>query len=124
MMTIFQIISVVIIICTGSLLEGFERRNPNLFWGIIVIFLSFNTGSLIYRPDASKSDLEQTLFNIRSGSDSTKNIVIIQTSQGKRKKINIITHRRLEKFFPDWEDRISYQENREKVYKEAMIKRL
>jgi hypothetical protein len=49
--------------------------------------------------------------------------VIIQTSLGKREKINIVTHRRLEKFFPDWEGRIAYQENRERVYKAAMIKR-
>lgn len=49
--------------------------------------------------------------------------MIIQTSLGKRKKINIVTHRRLEKFFLDWEERIAYQENREKIYKAAMIRR-
>jgi hypothetical protein len=48
--------------------------------------------------------------------------VIIQTGLGKR-EINIITHRRLEKFFPEWEGRITYQKSREKVYKAAMIKR-
>jgi hypothetical protein len=70
----------------------------------------------------SPSYTEQTILNIRSGSEPTKKIVIIQTSLGKR-KINIVTHRRLEKFFPDWEGRIAYQKNREKVYKAAMIKR-
>lgn len=49
--------------------------------------------------------------------------MIIETSQGEKKKINILTHRRLEKFFPDWEERIAYQEDREKVYKAAMKRR-
>ena len=35
----------------------------------------------------------------------------------------MVTHRRLERFFPDWEERIAYQKNREKVYKGAMRKR-
>lgn len=37
--------------------------------------------------------------------------------------MDIVTYRRLDIFFPDWKERITYQENREKVYKAAMLKR-
>jgi hypothetical protein len=125
-MTIFQITLVITIIFMGNFLASLERKSPKLFWGLILmlmlIFTSFDKDSLIYNHNTSPSYTEQTISNIRSGSEPTKKIVIIQTSLGKR-KINIVTHRRLEKFFPDWEGRIAYQKNREKVYKAAMIKR-
>lgn len=110
----------------GSFLERLERNSPN-FWALIgmsmLVFISLDKYSVIYNHNTSSSYTEQIISKIRSGSDPTKQIVIIQTSQGKRKKINMITHRRLERFFPDWEERIAYQEDREKVYKVAMIKR-
>ena len=125
-MTIFQITLVVTIIFMGSFLESLERKTPKLLWGVIfmlmLIFTSLDKDSLIYNRNTSPSYTEQTISSIRSGSEPRKKIVIIQTSLGKR-KINIVTHRRLEKFFPDWEGRIAYQKNREKVYKAAMIKR-
>jgi hypothetical protein len=125
-MTIFQITLVITIIFMGNFLASLERKSPKLFWGLIImlmlIFTSFDKDSLIYNHNTSPSYTEQTISNIRSGSEPTKKIVIIQTSLGKR-KINIVTHRRLEKFFPDWEGRIAYQKNREKIYKAAMIKR-
>jgi len=125
-MTIFQITLVITIIFMGNFLASLERKSPKLFWGLIImlmlIFTSFDKDSLIYNHNTSPSYTEQTISNIRSGSEPTKKIVIIQTNLGKR-KINIVTHRRLEKFFPDWEGRIAYQKNREKVYKAAMIRR-
>ena len=125
-MTIFQITLVITIIFMGNFLASLERKSPKLFWGLIImlmlIFTSFDKDSLIYNHNTSPSYTEQTISNIRSGSEPTKKIVIIQTNLGKR-KINIVTHRRLEKFFPDWEERIAYQKNREKVYKAAMIRR-
>ena len=93
----------------------------------MLVFTSLNENSVIHNHNTSQSYTEQIILKMRSGSnpiiDPTKSFIIIQTSQGKRKKINIVTHRRLEKFFPDWEGRIRYQEEREKVYKTAMIKR-
>lgn len=58
-----------------------------------------------------------------SSSDSTKKFVTIKTSHGKELKIDIVFHRRLEKSFPDWEERITYQQDREKVYQAAMLRR-
>ena len=49
--------------------------------------------------------------------------MLIEISPEKRKKINIVTHRRLEIFFPDWEEQIAYQKNRKKVSKVAIRKR-
>jgi hypothetical protein len=128
-MTIFQIILVITIIFMGRFLERLERESPKLFWGLIsmlmLVFTSLDKDSVIYNHNTSTSPpyTEQIISKSRSGSEPTKKIVIIQTSLGKRKKINIVTHRRLEKFFSDWGERIAYQENREKVYKAAMIKR-
>lgn len=79
--------------------------------------------SNLHNHTTSLSYSEKISSTLRAGSDNSENIVIIEISPGKRKKINIVTHRRLERFFPDWEERIAYQENREKVYKSAMIKR-
>jgi hypothetical protein len=124
-MTIFQILLIISIIFMGNFFERLERESPNLFWGLTIVlataFTSIDENSLIHNP--SPTYTEQILLKTRGGSDSGQAIVTIRTSLGKRKKINIITHRRLEKFFPDWEERMAYQENREKVYKSAMIKR-
>jgi hypothetical protein len=122
-MPIFKITLVIIIVFIGSFLERFERKSPKLLWGLIfMLMLIFTSLDKDYNHNTSPSYTEQTISRIRSGSEPRKKIVIIQTSLGKR-KINIVTHRRLEKFFPDWEGRIAYQKNREKVYKAAMIKR-
>jgi hypothetical protein len=100
-----------------------------LFWAVIFLlaigFTLFNQDSLIHNINPSST--KQIVFTTCGGSDSKSNpaqaIITIRTSQGKTKKIDIITHRRLEKFFPDWQNRMDYQESREKVYKAAMIKR-
>lgn len=109
----------------GSFLERLERESPKFLWGLILmlmlVFTSLDQDSVIQNHNTSISP--SYTEKIRGGSKPTEKIVIIQTSLGKRKKINIVTHRRLEKFFPDWEERVTYQEDREKVYKVAMIKR-
>lgn len=122
-MRIFQITLVITIIFMGSFLDSLERKSPKLLWGIIFIYyVIFTSLDKDYNHNISPSYTERTISSIRSGSQPRKKIVIIQTSLGKR-KINIVTHRRFEKFFPDWEGRIAYQKNREKVYKAAMRKR-
>ncbi len=41
----------------------------------------------------------------------------------KRKKIDPTFHRKLEQHFPDWDDRIAYQQKQEKFYKSAIRKK-
>ena len=116
---------IITIIFMSSFLERLERESPKFFWGLILmlmlVFTSLDKDSVISNHNTSTSP--SYTEHVRGGSEPTKKIVIIQTSLGKRKKIDIVTHRRLEKFFPDWEERVAYQENREKVYKAAMVKR-
>jgi hypothetical protein len=47
---------------------------------------------------------------------------VLQTILGKRKKFDIVYHRRLEQHFPDWKGRIDYQKEQEKFYKLAFKK--
>ena len=122
-MTTLKIILLLTIILSGNFLEQLERERPNLFLGLTIglatVFTQLDENSLTHNPSLSYT--EQIL--VRGGSDSGQATVTIRTSLGKKQQINIVTHRRLEKFFPDWEDRMVYQENREKVYKSAMRKR-
>ncbi len=124
-MNIIQYCLIIGIILMGKSFEYLERESPKLFWalsiGLVTIFTSFDENSLIH--NSIPHHTEKLPLKVRGGSDSKEPIVTIRTSLGKKIKINIITHRRLEKFFPDWEERMAYQENREKVYKSAMSKR-
>jgi len=125
-MTAFQIIVVLLIIFMGRVLEHFERQSPNLFWGLLMSFLSVTLVlPLLENNNISTSSFytKEIMLDIRAGSKPMRNVVTIETGLGKRIKIDIIAHRRLENFFPDWEERIAYQENREKVYQAAIIKR-
>jgi hypothetical protein len=74
-MTIFQITLVITIIFMGNFLASLERKSPKLFWGLILmlmlIFTSFDKDSLIYNHNTSPSYTEQTISNIRSGSEPT-----------------------------------------------------
>ena len=41
----------------------------------------------------------------------------------KKEKIDLSFHRQLEQHFPDWSDRMDYQNKQEKFYKSAMLKK-
>jgi hypothetical protein len=105
----------------------FIRNLPKLLWPfiamLILIFTSLANDSATFSRRIISPHSEEIILNIRSGDEKPTEIVIIRTSSGQKKEINIITHRRLERFFPDWRSRIIYQEDREKVYKQAMRKR-
>lgn len=42
---------------------------------------------------------------------------------GEKRKFDLAFHIRLERYFPDWNTRITYQQEREELYKSAMRKR-
>ena len=46
----------------------------------------------------------QIQFQIQKGSKRKFGSFVVQTGLGKRKKFNIVFHRRLEQHFPDWEE--------------------
>ena len=54
---------------------------------------------------------------------SVSNQFQFQTLEVKRKKFDLVLHRKLEAHFPDWPQRMDYQKEQEKLYKSAMQKR-
>ena len=66
-----------------------------------------------------------SVLAINSGGEGSKRkfgSFVVQTGLGKRKKFNIVFHRRLEQHFPDWEERMNYQKKQEEFYKSVMRK--
>ena len=106
----------------------FIRNLPKLLGPLIPILMLILIFTLVANDSATFSHKiisphsEYTISNIRSGDAKRTGIVIVRTSSGQKREIDIAMHLRLERFFPDWEERIIYQKNREKVYKQAMIK--
>jgi hypothetical protein len=72
--------------------------------------------SVLTKPQQSQSVIQK---NISSAFSIDRDGAI---DAGKRKKFNLAFHRRLEKTFPDWEERMVYQKKQEKFYKSAMAK--
>jgi hypothetical protein len=55
------------------------------------------------------------VIQLRAGGSSNK--------IGIGQKLDLDLHRRLERYFPDWEERMAYQEKQAKFYKSAMRKK-
>ena len=60
---------------------------------------------------------------LRGGSDDDRGGSRILIVDGKEIKFDLSFHRRLEKHFPDWDERIAYQREQEKLYDSAMKER-
>jgi hypothetical protein len=119
-MTIFKITLVITkVILWVVFWKVSNEKVQSCFGGLILIliFIALDKDSLIYKHNTSPSYTEQTISSIRSGSEPRKKIVIIQTSLGKR-KINIVTHRRLEKFFPIKKGGLLIKKNEKKYIKQ------
>jgi hypothetical protein len=116
------------VIVFAKLLERWERENSG-FW--VLIILLFLTVSLLdegqfQKIQNSRENNVSSVLAITSGGSGSKGrsgSFVLKTGLGKRKKFNIVFHRRLEKYFPDWEKRIDYQKKQEKFYKSSQKKR-
>jgi hypothetical protein len=76
-------------------------------------------------PEVIEKNVKNILA-INSGGDGTvpkSNSFVLQTGLRKRKKFDIIFHRRLEEHCPDWDKRMTYQKKQEEFYKSAMKKK-
>ena len=62
-------------------------------------------------------------MQITGGSDKEERSYIIRIVDRKKMKFDLSFHMRLEKYFPNWNARITYQREREKFYDSAMKKR-
>lgn len=84
----------------------------------MTIFI-LNSYSLVTDPS------ENTVNSTPTHSNLTE-IVLIKnpriSNRKNKKKFDLAFHRRMEKHFPDWSERMSYQKTREEFYKSAMKK--
>ena len=113
----------------GYFLESSERSYPRIFWFCTLL------GALLFNESVqtfSQSQRTQTLTLIERNTASVLAInsgggqsgsFVLQTGLGKIKNFNIVFHRRLEQYFPDWKERMDYQKKQEEFYKLAMKRR-
>lgn len=120
-MNFIQVLLLLFVIVIGKDLERWDREAPLLFvvfiFGGAGIFTAF--GSQPYSCTQSTMCVEL----LRGGSDRSKESYITLVVDGKKRKFDLSFHRRLEKYFPDWDTRITYQQERQQFYDSAMQKR-
>jgi hypothetical protein len=114
-------------------LEKWERYEPSSFWLCSIgLYFSFSVGFgvlFLESPSQSQTVIEKNTASVlaqnRGGGESKQKSgsFVLRTGLGKRKKFDIVFHRRLEQHFPDWKARIDYQKKQEKFYKLAMKRR-
>ena len=119
----------------GYFLERSERNYPRIFWFcslLIALLFNFSQSQIVDEVRFQRTQplivIEKktaSILAINSGGEGSKRkfgSFVVQTGLGKRKKFNIVFHRRLEQHFPDWEERMNYQKKQEEFYKSAMRK--
>ena len=119
----------------GYFLVRFERDYPRIFWFCTVwvaLLFNFSQSQIVdevgFQRTQPSTVIEKNMASvlaINSGGEGSKpksGSFVVQTGLGKRKKFNIVFHRRLEQHFPDWEERMNYQKKQEEFYKSAMRK--
>ena len=96
------------------LLTRFGGQKAGVYLMAIFIFNSLVT------------DPSEILVNSTSINSDLNEIVLVKnpsiSNRKNKKKFDLSFHRKLEKHFPDWEDRMNLQKKQEKFYKSAMEK--
>jgi hypothetical protein len=120
---------IILAIVFGKFLEQWERDNSRVFWGLSALLALtvslFDEGQFQKIQNSGENNVSSVLA-ITSGGNVSKGrsgSFVLQTGSGKRKRFNIVFHRRLEKYFPDFNERMVYQKKQEKFYKSAEKKR-
>ncbi len=95
-------------------MEQWEKYEPSSFWlctiGLWFTIKSFSFGALSPVSEFPCQS-QAVVVQLRAGSSSDK------------VGMDSDLHRRLERHFPDWEDRMAYEEKQAKCYKSALIKK-
>ena len=100
----------------GLILEKFERTAPRIFWFLSLVFYTVFVSPYDAKiPQAQVCQYQVVSQQFRAGGQG-ENLNIIQ-------KMDPDFHRRLEKYFPDWEERMAYQKNQTEFYKSARRKK-
>ena len=93
------------------LLTRFGGQKAGVYLMAIFIFNSLVT-------DPSEILVNSTSIN----SDLNEIVLVKNPTTSNKKKFDLSFHRKLEKHFPDWEDRMNFQKKQENFYKSAMKK--
>ena len=111
-------------------LEQLEKYQPSSFWLCSIgLFISFSASFGVLSPESPQIVIEKNTASVLAinsdgaGSKQKSGTFVLRTGLGKRKKFDIVFHRRLEQHFPDWKARIDYQKKQEEFYKLAMRKK-
>jgi hypothetical protein len=100
----------------GLILEKFERTAPRIFWFLSLVFYTVFVSPYDAKiPQAQVCQYQVVSQQFRAGGQD-ENLNIIQ-------KMDPDFHRRLEKYFPDSEERMAYQKSQTEFYKSAMRKK-
>ena len=94
-----------------TLIIRFGGQKAGVFLMAIFIFNSLVT-------DPSEILVNSTSIN----SDLSEIVLVKNPNISNKKKFNLSFHRKLEKHFPDWDQRMNYQKKQENFYKSAMKK--
>ena len=101
-------------------LERWEYYEPSSFWGF-TLGIYFLAQSLFFGapPPATSFDQpcqpQSRVIQVTRGGASSEGLSI--------QKIHPELRRRLEQHFPDWDERIAFQEKQTKFYRSAMLKK-
>jgi len=102
----------------GLIIEKFERTAPRIFWFLslvfytVIVFVSPHNAKI---PPAQVCQYQVVSEQFRCGGQDEKLSII--------RKMDSDFHLRLEKYFPDWEERMAYQKNQTEFYKSARRKK-
>jgi len=100
----------------GLILEKFERTAPRIFWFLSLVFYTVFVSPYEAKiPPVQVCQYQVVSQQFRAGGQG-ENLNIIQ-------KMDPDFHRRLERYFPDGEERMAYQESQTEFYKSAMRKK-
>jgi len=126
-----KLLILIVVIFFGRWLEMLKRENSYIFGCVGLLLAIIDHVRFERTPTVIDKNIASVLVINSGGERPTRasDSVVLQTGSGKSKKFNIVFHRRLEKYFPDWKERMDYQKKQEEFYKSAMkrkkeIKRL
>lgn len=115
-MNFLQVLVVLGVILLAKDLERWEREAPLLFtvflFGEAGIFTAVRRESL---QSYSCNQLGRCVELPRGGSDRGQGGSRTLIVDGEKRKFNLFFHMRLENHFPDWNERIDYQLERQKL---------
>ena len=101
-------------------LEQWEKYEPSSFWlctiGLWFTIKSFSFAFGALSPVSEVPCQSQAVVAQLRAGGSTDKVGILQ-------KMDSDLHRRLERHFPDWEERMAYQEKQAEFYKSALRKK-